>query len=119
MNNVKIWHKNIKNERNTPWLDWIRSGIKTYEGRLYKDDWINMNIGDIIIFTDGIRLVKVKILCFRFFEDFESAFDMLGTRLVPIGNCTREQVGIFYSNYFTKQDINKYGVVCVNLIVIN
>ena len=48
----KIWYKDIQNSPE-PWLDWIESEIKKYEGRIYRNDWVNISVDNTIVFPCG------------------------------------------------------------------
>lgn len=110
--------KNIQNPPESPWLDFIRDGLKKYEGRLNSGYWKDLKMGDRIYLTDGkytcLVVVKEKLL----FKNFSEAFDQLGSLLVPIENITREDVANLYRKYFTDELVDKHGVVAVGIDVI-
>lgn len=107
----------IQNPQNTPWLNWIESGIKKYEGRLNKGIFAKFNFGDIVVWYDKIsgKEVKTKITEFRNYKSFTDAFDDLGESLVPVSNIDSESVNKLYLQYFTKEDINKFGVLAIGI----
>jgi ASC-1-like (ASCH) protein len=111
---TKIWNVTIQNPNETPWLNWIESGIKTYEGRLRKGVWTQMKIGDTIIFECN-KKVETVITDLKYFDDFKKAHDTLKNNLVPIENCTTDQVEKLYLQYFSKDDIKKYGVIAIGV----
>ena len=79
MNTSNVLKKPIQNYENAPYLDWIKSGKKQYEGRLKSKikDW-NLKIGKEIIFYDQENpdsWVLVKITCLLVFPDIGVAFD--------------------------------------------
>lgn len=109
--------KNIQNsgENGCPkWLDLIEIGKKTYEGRLDKNFWKELNINDCFYLTDGIKRVLVRVTDKKYYKDFASAYTELGQSLVP-ANFTTEEVVKLYNEYFTDSDIKKYGVVAVGV----
>jgi ASC-1-like (ASCH) protein len=110
----------IQNSKETPWLDWIEQGIKIYEGRVNRGKYKNFKNGDIMVLLDlkTNKKVKVKITLLEYFENFGEAFDILGTKLVPIKDIDKEQVVKLYSQYYSDEDIKKYGVVCIGVQVI-
>jgi ASC-1-like (ASCH) protein len=107
-----VWEKSIQQ----PWLNLIQSGIKKYEGRVYRDDWAKLQIGDTIIFHCNKLEVKTVVNELRRYTDFCAAFIDLGQLLVPGVGVTIYEVEQLYYQYFTKADIKKYGVVAVGLI---
>uniref|UniRef100_A0A6C0CA47 ASCH domain-containing protein n=1 Tax=viral metagenome TaxID=1070528 RepID=A0A6C0CA47_9ZZZZ len=110
-----IWKKHISNPTQTPWLDWIVSGQKTFEGRVYQGDWAAMKIGDTIHFHANNRIVICTITDLKRYADFACAFDDLRDKLVPVQNITRDEVSALYSQYFAADDVKKYGVVAVGV----
>lgn len=117
--NNRVLRKSIQNPKVTPWLDWIEQGIKTYEGRLNKGDWINIKANDIIIFYDSKgKEVKTRVIKMLYFKNFIEAYRELGMKLVPLRNISENDVENLYLQYFTRDDINRYGVVAVQIQVI-
>lgn len=81
--------KPIRNSHQEPYLDWIRSGAKQYEGRLATkmDEW-GLHVGQYIKFyaeSDVGDHVVVKVTSLLIYPDFGSAFDELGEKLIPGG----------------------------------
>ena len=107
----------IQNPPKTPWLDWIESGIKKYEGRLNRGIFHNINIKDTVTWFDKFsgKEVNTKITDLRYYNDFGEAFEDLGGELVPIKGADIDTVEGLYSKYFSKEDINKYGVVAIGV----
>ena len=111
-------HKNIDSK----YLKAIIEGKKKYECRVYKDFWASLNIGDVFVFTDGETNVIVKVTEFKYFNNFGDAWFVLGDSFIPsdIRNVTNQnEASAEYSNFYTSEDIIKYGVVAVGLNVIN
>lgn len=125
MEKQKIWHKSIQNPYETPWANWIKNGMKKYEGRLCKDEWANMKIGDTIIFNNNFEIEITELI---FFTDFSEAYRTLGKNLVPGKyyyngdiacplqiDISEKEVSEMYSKYFSEKDIKEYGVVAVGV----
>ena len=110
-----IWIKKIGNSVDTPWLDWIVSGKKKYEGRVYQDDWKLIKIGDMITFDCGMYSATVKIIDILHFSNFKTAFNKFGSELVPIPHILEEEVDNLYSQFYSKSCINEYGVILLKL----
>lgn len=110
-----VWEKSIKNPTTTPWLDWIETGVKKYEGRINRDQWTQMKVNDIIVFTAKNKTLSVVITDFKYYADFAQAFDDLGSEMVPIQNADRNSVTAIYSKFYKDADIAKHGVVMVGV----
>lgn len=102
-----------------PWFDLIKNKIKTYEGRLNRGIFVKMKPGDFIIFVNRDKEIKTQIIDIKKYKSFGKAFDDLQFNLVPIDDITRKEVKKLYSNYFTKDDIKQYGVLAIQIKVID
>lgn len=113
---TKIYERTIQNYEPTPWLNWIEQGIKTYEGRLNKGDWLNLKIGDTIIWSDkkGKR-IKTTVTNLKYYSDFGEAFQDLKEKLIPIPNITVYDAKKLYWKFFNQKDIEKYGVIAIGV----
>lgn len=109
----------IKNPQDTPWLTWILEGKKRYEGRLSTkiEEW-DLYIGKEMIFECGSLNAHVRITSLLRYNSFGDAFDTLGTELVPIDGITRDEVEDLYTRYYSRQDVEKHGVVAIGVVVI-
>jgi ASC-1-like (ASCH) protein len=126
-----LLEKSIKNKSEQPYLDWIKSGKKRYEGRLQTKilEW-GLFIGKTIKFydeDDHHSYVMCKIIDLQTFDNFGLAFDMLGSELIP--ERTRNEVVNMYNDIFhyddeilnqniTSKMISDNGVVAIGLEII-
>lgn len=104
-----------------PWLDYIISGEKLYEGRVNKGFWKNLVVDDVFTLTDNTLQVTVKVVDLKYFRDFGDAWFILQDRLIPadIYNViTLNDARNVYKDFSTREDIEKNGVVAVGLKVI-
>lgn len=98
----------IQNQNENPYLDWIKSGTKTYEGRTLNKikDW-GLFVGKQIKFFDK-KNIDSYVICevteLLHFDDFGQAFDALGEKLIP--NRTRNEVIRLYNGFYEPN--NKY-----------
>lgn len=103
-----------------PYLDQIRSGRKTYEGRLASkiDEW-GLELGQFIKFYDEHNSdisVVVKVISLTKFPDFGTAFDEFGDKLIP--DKTRNEVVQIYNDIYSPDLIRDIGVVIIDLELI-
>jgi ASC-1-like (ASCH) protein len=111
MNPIDEHH--ISNFKKNPCFEWIILNEKRYEGRLATKikDW-NLYIGKRIkFFTDDGCYAIVEVTSLLTFTDFGSAFDELGSALIP--ERTREQVVEMYNEFFSEETIRQVGVVAI------
>ena len=101
-----------------PWLQWIATGRKRYEGRLKRGDWAQLKIGQKIRFYNLKRTVLVRVSGLQFFPDFGSAFQQLGKELIPEGAKTADEARKLYSQFYGDKDVAEFGVIAIKLEVI-
>lgn len=128
---MEFIEKPIQNPKNSPYLDWIKSGKKKYEGRLKTKikEW-NLEIGMKIKFydqNDKSSFVITEVISLLIFNDFGEAFDNLKGELIP--EKSKEEVISLYNELFHYDDeviepgviskmIKDIGVICIGLKVI-
>jgi ASC-1-like (ASCH) protein len=120
---MNLLSKEIMNPIENPYLDWIISGKKTYEGRLANkiQEW-DLHIGkEMIFFEKGNRdkWVHIRITSLPIFSDFGQAYDNLKDLLIPDSNC--ETVVKLYSSIFSmsEEEIRKIGVVAIGFKILD
>ena len=98
---MTIYEKNLSE----PWFSLILLKNKTVEGRLNKGDFSNMNIGDIIVFTNNElgfdRKFEIKNINYLQSETLE--------RCLPGISNLEDGINIYYK-YYTKSDESKYKI---------
>jgi len=123
--------KPIQNNPDAPYLDWIKSGIKKYEGRLKSKiiEW-DLSIGSHIKFYDQNNpksWVEVIVTSLPTFNDFGEAHDRLGNQLLPVprSDVVALYNGLFHypnenttSNEFPSQMIIDNGAVAIGFDLI-
>lgn len=110
--------KNIQNPHDTPWLSWIMTGEKKFEGRLYRGDWKKLKLLDKVLFVNGNIKVGVMIVGLLYYTDFVSAYHDMHSSLIPGPWRPDEEVHALYNRYFTDEEVQENGVVLLKLKVI-
>jgi ASC-1-like (ASCH) protein len=119
--------KKISNTPEMPWLDLLKSGVKTVEGRIRDPEslWSKIEIGEIINFytdtnQDGANF-QVRGLVYA--SDFDELDSLIGDKLIPsmirkdgksANEIYEEVLGVYNPEWRTK--MLKYGVVGVVVI---
>lgn len=94
----------------------IREGLKILEGRLAKEKYRLLNIGDTILFDNGDDTIVKKIDGIHIFDSFSSGADFLRVKnIIPGIESVSELVSI-YRQFYSEEDEKKYGVVFLKLI---
>ncbi|ARF11816.1 hypothetical protein Klosneuvirus_2_252 [Klosneuvirus KNV1] len=96
----------LSKEIQQPYLDWIKSGEKVYEGRLKTkiEEW-GLKIGRRIKFYDKENpdsWVLIDVTSLPTFADFGTAYDVLGSELIP--HKTKNEVIKLYNDLFHNSD---------------
>lgn len=113
--------KEILNDDDDPYLKWIKSGVKKYEGRLKSKikEW-DLYIGKRIKFVDSNdknNWALVEVISLPTFANFGDAYDSLGEQLIPYR--TRDEVvDMYYKIFKSNELINKSGVVAIGFKLI-
>lgn len=127
----KLLAKSIQNHPDAPCLDWLKSEVKVYEGRLFTKikEW-NLFVGKRMKFFDQDNAgsyIICEITGLLEFRDFATAFDTLGDKLVP--GKTKSEVIDMYNKFFrhsteilvpeiTSKMILDAGVVAIGLKIL-
>ena len=100
-----------------PWFDYILTGKKTFEGRLNRGRWADMQVDDIVQWTYGNRIIDTIVTEIKLYKSFKHAFKDLGEKLLPSIE-TDTNAGNLYSSFYSDEDVNKYGVVAIGIRVL-
>ena len=104
-----------------PYLNWLKNGIKTAEGRVNSEKYQKIEIGDEIIFSDtksddfikGIVTFKHKYITFEEMLKSEGVKNML-----PFLNDNDLEKGIqVYQNFPGSERVKKFGCVAIGMKV--
>ena len=118
MNSIQIFNMNLAH---APYL-MIASGKKTIELRLFDEKRQQIDVGDVIIFTDthtGERM-KAKVLALHRFDSFEELYKSL-----PLLKCgyTEDDIDTASADdmneYYSLEKQKKYGVVGIEICLLN
>jgi ASC-1-like (ASCH) protein len=108
-----------------PWFTLISLGLKTVEGRKNKGRFKDMNIGEIIKWTNNDfaptlkeRTILTQIVSKSTYKTFNEYLNMETLeKCLPGINSLEDGINIYYK-YFTKDDEKTYGVVAIGLKLI-
>lgn len=101
-----------------PWFSLIKLGIKKVEGRLYKNRFRELKVGDIIIWENNDfveRVVKTKVSALRIYKTFLEYLEKEKNNNPLPGMETMEEQCAVYYKYYALADEEKYGVVAIEL----
>ena len=94
------------------WLKLIAAGYKTVEGRLRKDKFNDLKVGDVIVFN---KIFKKKVTSIRYYKTFYAYLLAEGlSRTLPGVESIREAIDVYRALYSIEDEI-KYGVIAITL----
>lgn len=98
-----------------PWFSFIAKGIKQIEGRLKKGSFENIKKNDIIIWKNGNKKIKTKIISIHNHKLFENMLKQHSLKkTLPNIKTINDGVNI-YRQFYTKKDEEKYGVIAIKI----
>ncbi len=105
-----------------PWFSLISLGLKTIEGRKNKGRFKDMQVGEIIEWHNDDflpRMIKTKIIGKRTYNTFREYLEKEGLDKCLPGIPSLDHGLSVYYKYFTKEDEKLYGVVAIELKLLN
>lgn len=123
INSIGGMHIDAKYKENLsePWFTLISLGLKTVEGRKNKGRFKEMEIGDIVEWTNNDfmpRSIFTKITGKAEYSTFKEYLETEGLDKCLPGIPTMEHGLSVYFKYFTKEDEAEFGVIAIRLELI-
>lgn len=119
---VKEEPKELIKNLSEPWFSLIKLKLKKVEGRLNKDDFIEINKNDIIIFQNNDfgfrRSFNVKISSVHEYNSFNELLINESIDKVLPGIDTIEHGIEIYRKYYSKQEEDRYKVKAIRMLVL-
>jgi ASC-1-like (ASCH) protein len=105
---------NFKKEVKEPWFSLIKLGYKQVEGRLNKGDFVNMNIGDFILFINNDlgfeRNFIMEIKNISYYDNFQMYLENETLeRCLPGIDNIEDGLKVYYT-YYKKSDELEYKI---------
>lgn len=98
-----------------PFLTFIKKGQKTVEGRLAKDKYCNLKIGDIIKIND----ILLKVTSISKYKTFKEMLINEGlNNVIPNAKSTKEGTDVYYK-FYSPKDEKLFGVVGIGIKIIS
>lgn len=95
-----------------PYFSLIQNELKTVEGRLGKEKYLNLEKGNKVIFNEILEKEIEKIVKYSSFREM-LIFEGLKNVLPNVE--TLEEGERIYYNFYSQEDEQKYGVVAICL----
>lgn len=106
----------IKANLGNPFRSRMRNREKVIEGRLDRDKWTALNIGDEILFDEELL---VKVVGKRKYSSFRQMLLTEGLHRVLPGIAGSIEDGVrVYRKFFSEEEERKYGVLAIEVDVI-
>ena len=112
MDNSQILELNVQE----PYFSLIQNKLKTVEGRLGKEKYLNLEKGNKVIFNEILEKEIEKIVKYSSFREM-LIFEGLKNVLPNVE--TLEKGEQIYYKFYTREDEQKYGVIAICLTKLN
>ena len=103
---------------NPRYFDYINTGTKRIELRLYDEKRQKINIGDIIIFKKEPNLeitLKVKVVGLLRYNSFEELFKDFNIEVMADKTITKKELLDVLEEFYTKEEQKEYGVLGIRI----
>lgn len=97
------------------YFETIKIGTKIFEGRLAKEKYRQLMVGDVIEFTDGVEKLDKKISSIHIFDSFGTGGSFLGIDNILPGAPSVEELISVYRRFYSEADEHLYGVVFIGI----
>ena len=100
------------------YFDYINTGTKRVELRLYDEKRQKINIGDTIIFKREPELeinLKVKVIALLWYNSFDELLKDFNIEILADKTITKEELLNDLEKYYTLDKQSKYGVVGIKI----
>ena len=96
-------------------FEWIKSGKKSVEIRLYDEKRKKLKIGDIIIFKKlgGSEEIKARIKGLLRFNSFRDLFLFIPKKYLAHESLDLEEQVLRMRKYYSEEDEKKHGVLAI------
>lgn len=105
------------NRRIEPYFSFVKNGQKTIEGRLNKEEYKFLKIGDHIIVhsregPDSVEIVINSIRKYRSFQEMLQKEDL--KKVLPEVNTIEEGLAI-YKKFYTDEQQKEFGIIAIEI----
>ena len=96
-----------------PYVSFILNGQKIIEGRLNKDKFKDLKIGDILLIGPARKIFNIERI--SIYENFRDMLSKEGVHnVVPNKDTVEEAVEVYY-NFYTKEQEKEFGVLAIKI----
>jgi len=99
----------------------IKSGEKIYEIRLNDEKRQQIDVGDVVIFTneenkaDKLQTIVEDLI---YFKSFDEMIETLPSKKIGFDNSDKITIKSIYRSFYSEENELKYGVVAIKVKVI-
>lgn len=100
------------------YFDYINTGTKRIELRLYDEKRQQINLGDTIVFQKEPELektTKVKVVGLLRYNSFEELFDDFDIKILADISMTKQELLEVLESFYTKEKQSQYGVLGIRI----
>lgn len=98
-----------------PYFTDIKNGSKTFEGRLAKEKYRNLKLGDTIVFTNGEEKISKEVSSIHLFNSFADGGRILGVDCIVPGASSVSELTSIYRKFYSEEKEKEFGVSYIGL----
>lgn len=100
------------------YFDFIKNGTKRIELRLNDEKRQQLQLGDIIEFSDGSLSLKAEIIGLLHYASFVDLFEDFGAEILADASMTKTEILEALEEFYTPEKQAQYGVLGIRIKVL-
>lgn len=101
------------------YFDFIKNGTKRIELRLNDEKRQQLQLGDVIEFSDGNSSLKAEIIGLLRYRTFEDLFEDFDASILTDSSMTKPEILEALEEFYTPEKQVKYGVLGIRIKILN
>lgn len=101
------------------YFDFMKNGTKRIELRLNDEKRQQLQLGDVIEFSDGSSSLRAEIIGLLRYRTFEDLFEDFDASILADSSMTKPEVLKALEEFYTPEKQAKYGVLGIRIKILN
>lgn len=101
------------------YFDFMKNGTKRIELRLNDEKRQQLQLGDVIEFSDGSSSLRAEIIGLLRYRTFEDLFEDFDASILADSSMTKPEILKALEEFYTPEKQAKYGVLGIRIKILN
>lgn len=101
------------------YFDFMKNGTKRIELRLNDEKRQQLQLGDVIEFSDGSSSLRAEIIGLLRYRTFEDLFEDFDASILADSSMTKAEILEALEEFYTPEKQAKYGVLGIRIKILN